>query len=278
MLDFNHIQVNIRSVPRVAQHIVEARRQRVADLLRTHRYLGVGEVAERLGVSENTARRDLAALADRDEVQRTFGGAVAAYDRQFASFGDRLQRNVIGKRAVAAAAVKLIEPGFRVFLDAGTTLALVADHLANRMPADTAIYTHSIAVAERLGGAGMDVRVLGGKWLPRQAAVLDERTIDEAGAFEYDLALLGAEAFDRLGAWNSDDSVVALQRRVRLLAGRTVLCADASKLGKQAPAQLAAWRQIDHLVTDASPAALERESIYLSSKQVVRARRRKAPT
>jgi len=187
-------------VPRVAQRVVEARRERAAELLREHRYLGVADVARHLGVSENTARRDLAALAESAKATRTIGGAVAAFDRRFASFAERAGREADRKRAIARAAASLVEPGKTVFLDAGTTLAAVADAIAEARPAGLGVVTHSLAVAERLGAAGVSVRVLGGTLLPRQAVLLDERTLREAGRLKLDLALLGAEAFDASGA------------------------------------------------------------------------------
>ena len=46
---------------RVPVHVVEARREKLAALIEKHRYLPIGELCRQLGVSEATARRDLAA-------------------------------------------------------------------------------------------------------------------------------------------------------------------------------------------------------------------------
>ena len=48
---------------RVPLHIVEARRERLRELIRTDGFLPVAELAKRLGVSVVTARRDLATVA-----------------------------------------------------------------------------------------------------------------------------------------------------------------------------------------------------------------------
>jgi len=52
---------------RVPLHVVEARREKLAALIDRHRYLPVHELCRRLGVSEATARRDLASLASRNK-------------------------------------------------------------------------------------------------------------------------------------------------------------------------------------------------------------------
>ena len=56
---------------RVPLHIVEARRDKLASLIETHRYLPLRELCKRLGVSEATARRDLAELAKRKDRKST---------------------------------------------------------------------------------------------------------------------------------------------------------------------------------------------------------------
>ena len=53
------------------------RQQRIRDLVNTQGTLRIADLAERLGVSEMTIRRDFEALADAGHLARTFGGAVA---------------------------------------------------------------------------------------------------------------------------------------------------------------------------------------------------------
>src|SRR4051812_50149284 len=74
---------------RVADHVVQARRQRLAGLLARHHYLSLGDLCERLEVSEPTARRDLAALEAEQAITRTHGGALVEYNQKFPSFRDR---------------------------------------------------------------------------------------------------------------------------------------------------------------------------------------------
>ena len=240
-------------------------------MLREHRYLGVADLAAALGVSLPTARRDLAALSARDEVRRTFGGAVGEYERRFASFGDRRPHAADAKALIARRAAAMVRPRSRVFLDAGTTCFAVAEQLAASPPKGVEIVTHSLAVAERLGGtAGLTVTVLGGRLLPRQAVLLDEETPDFAGRGRHDLALLGAEGFDASGVWNSENTVAELQRRVVASSGRVAVLADATKLGRRAPALVDAWDGLGTLVTDAAAADLRRAGIKIGRGRAIR--------
>ena len=238
-------------MPRVAQTEIDDRRRAMTDLLRDRAYLPVGDLCKRFGISEATARRDLTALSKDRTIVRTFGGAMADYDRRFVPFTDRLKLAAGAKRRIAAAAMKLIEPGMIVFIDAGTTLFAVAEHLGKK-PVPLSVVTNSLAVAERLARVrGVEVDLLGGRLLVNQSVLLGDRTRKAAALYRFDLALLGAEGFDADGMWNSTEDVVSLQQAVIGRATHYAICADAGKLDRRAAVKLLSWKQIDTLITDA---------------------------
>ncbi len=237
---------------RVAQRDIDDRRRAMTALLRERSYLPVGDLCRRFGISEATARRDLVALAGQRAVVRTFGGAMADYDRRFAPFADRLKVAPRAKARIAAAAVSLLAAGMTVFLDAGTTVSAVAERVRRR-PIPLRVVTNSLAVAERLGGIrGVGVDLLGGRLLPSQSVLLGRETCRAAAFYRYDWAVLGAEGFDAAGVWNSTADVVALQRVVVGRSRRHAVCADASKAGRAAPALLLPWDELDLIITDAA--------------------------
>jgi DeoR/GlpR family transcriptional regulator of sugar metabolism len=237
-------------MPRVSQSVIDGRRQAMTALLRDRAYLPVTELCRRFKISEATARRDLEALSRQKSIVRTFGGAMADYDRRFAPFADRLKLAAGAKARIAARAVQLVEPDMTVFLDAGTTLFTVADALRKR-DINVHVVTNNLAVAEKLAHAdGIDVDLLGGRLLPNQSVLLGDHACKAAGLYKFDLAILGAEAFDVAGVWNSAANVVELQRAVVDRSNRHALCMDKRKLGATAPALLAKWADIDQIVTE----------------------------
>ncbi len=239
-------------MPRVAQRDIDDRRRAMTALLRERSYLPVGELCRKFGISEATARRDLVALTEQKAIVRTFGGAMADYDRRFTPFADRLKVSPRAKAKIAVAAASLIKPGMTVFLDAGTTVSTVAERLRRR-PMDVHVVTNSLAVADRLAGIkGIDVDLLGGHLLPIQSVLLGELACRAAAFYQFDVALLGAEGFDAEGIWNSTEDVVALQQAVVRQSDRHAVCIDGGKSGVRAPALLLAWDQLDLIVTDAA--------------------------
>jgi len=243
---------------RVADHVVQARRQRLAGLLARHHYLSLGELCDRLDVSEPTARRDLAALAADRAIIRTRGGALVEYNQKFPSFRERLGRASAVKRRLAEAAARLLKPDQTVWLDGGTTVYYVAEALADRRPAGLVVVTHNMPAAELLADLGdVDVHLLGGQYFRRTSLLLGPRTVSAARRWRFDVALLGVEGIDRAGLWNSLREVVSLQRAVLRASALSVVLADAVKFGRRAAEFLGRAAMVDRILTDASASDFE---------------------
>jgi DeoR/GlpR family transcriptional regulator of sugar metabolism len=262
---------------KVALHVIKARRERLAELLSERQYMPLGELCERLNISEATARRDLAALAEDQVLTRTWGGALGGalrdYNERFRSFGERQAQAADAKRAIATAAVGLVSAGQTCFLDAGTTVLAVAEALLARGPRPLTVVTNNLPVAEILSAAGGDltVNLIGGQYFARQRLVLGRQAVRGLRLWKFDAAFLGAEGMDAAGLWNSHADVVALQRQVAATTPQVGFCVDAGKCGRQAPAFLLPWGEVKHLVSDAGVATLASHGIVLGEGQLVAA-------
>ena len=241
---------------KVALHIVSARREKLAAWLQQRSYVPLNEVCLRFQISEATARRDLAVLADQKQIRRTHGGALSEYNHRFPSFVERQRVVSEGKRGIAQRARNLVQPGMACFFDAGTTIFAIAEELQRSPVTPLTVVTNNLPVAELLAPVeGIAVHLLGGELLPRQS-VLVGRAARKALEFYYiDMAFMGAEGIDAEGVWNSQEDVVELQKGLIKDARQIVLCADGTKMGRSAPVFLARWSEIDILLTDAKPDA-----------------------
>lgn len=259
---------------RVPLHIVEQRRERLRQLIRTDGFMPLAEICRRLEVSEATARRDLAVVAAHGHITRTRGGALADYNTTFASLGQRAQRARTAKTRIAAAAVARMPAAGVVFLDAGTTVQAVARLLLGRQPfSKFIVVTNSLPLASILGGApGLELHVLGGMFLHRQAILLGPQSVRALAAWEFDAAFLGGEGMDALGISNSHANIAAFQQAVLRRAKKPYFCLDATKLGRTTPHRVAGWDQPIHLITDASPAAVAKLGIALPLTQFIQAK------
>jgi DeoR/GlpR family transcriptional regulator of sugar metabolism len=147
--------------------------------------------------------------------------------------------------------VKLIEQGMACFFDGGTTVFAIAEELQSSPVTPLTIITNSLPVAELLAPVdGIGAHLLGGELVPRQSVLVGSVARKALGFYRIDIAFMGAEGMNEKGAWNSQEGVVELQKGIVKDAGRVILCADGSKLGKRAPVFLARWKEIDVLLTD----------------------------
>jgi DeoR/GlpR family transcriptional regulator of sugar metabolism len=259
---------------RVPRHIVESRHERLRALIRTDGFLPVAEICRRLGVSAATARRDLSVVAANGHITRTRGGALADYNTSFASLHERSGRARTAKGRIAAAALAHLPRRGTVFLDAGTTVSAVARLLLRRGDlAGLTVVTNSLPVATMLGGAkGLDLHVLGGTFLHRQAVLLGADAVRSLASWKFEAAFLSGEGMDAEGVTNSHADIAAFQRAVLQRSAASYFCLDATKVGRVTPHRVAGWDKLGTLVTDAPAARLAAAGIVLPADRVVAAK------
>lgn len=150
------------------------------------------ELAEMLAVSAATIHRDLEQLARRDLVERVHGGAraIEAHARQriVTDWSQRLGNNEAAKAAIAGAALKRIESGSTIFLDASTTCLALARAISVNPPGELTIVTSSPAIAYEFhadtvhlviapGDVDQNLRLIGGSWTVEFVRSLNFQTV-----------------------------------------------------------------------------------------------------
>ncbi|SAK79854.1 alkaline phosphatase [Caballeronia glebae] len=232
------------------------RHQRIRALLSMLGRVSNERIMAELCVSRETVRRDLLDLEEAGALRRVHGGAVPSGDE--APITERARANVRAKAAIARAAIGIVHDGQTVFVDAGTTTAILADELAKL--ANLTIVTNSVDVALRLRGASEpgervramnEVILLGGMLSERAAATTGATTVLDIRRYRADLAMLSPVGIDRQhGASNFDRAEAEIARAMVENADRVAILADHSKIGQRSRITFCAPREIDILVTD----------------------------
>jgi DeoR/GlpR family transcriptional regulator of sugar metabolism len=216
----------------------------------------LGDLAARLGVSEMTVRRDLDELARRGLVRRVRGGAVATGATVDGGFQARAGWQAGLKERIGRAVAERVEPGSTVLLDAGTTTVHVARALAGRAATGGAAFTVAalgLPTADALADRpGVRLLVVGGEVRPGERSLSGPVTAAVLATLRFDLFVMsiGAVAADGWSEFTLEDAAVK-QAGLRS-ADRTLVAADASKLGVRAFARVADLGAVGQLVTDAS--------------------------
>jgi DeoR/GlpR family transcriptional regulator of sugar metabolism len=233
-----------------APMLAAERRDLLVARLRRDGKLVAKDLADELGLSDDSVRRDLRELAAAGLCQRVYGGALPVSP----ALGDHANRSGIAresKRRIGACAAELISPGTTAILDAGTTTLAVVAALRPDLPAR--IITHSATTAVALADhPGVDVFILGGRLHKRSVSVLGAAAAEAARGVAADLALLvlaGVHPQQGLTAGEAEEAALR-----RILIGRTAdtyVLASIEKLGTVCSYKVAGLSEVAGIITDA---------------------------
>ena len=207
--------------------------------IRTHLFTkgfsSVIEIAEAVGVSEPTVRRDLMELEAAGVVTRSHGGArIAEGSGAEVAFEAREQINLAPKRAIGEAAYQMLRPDTAVFLDAGTTVLQLARRLRLN-PLRLRVFTNCLAVAQLLMPVdSITVTLLGGVLRPQNASMVGMLAEEALEKLWFDQLFLGVGAIAENGEVSSaDDQEARLNGRMLGRAAQVVVLTDADKFGQR---------------------------------------------
>ena len=233
--------------------LAPTRHDAILAALAEHGTVATAELAEGLGVSVDTVRRDLHELETAGQLRRVHGGAVrtAPGKRRFV---DRAQERTGGKAIVGALAARLIAPGQVVAIGGGTTALELARHVAPELRATVVTTSPDVALALR-DLPDVDVIVHGGRLDRTSQTLVGPETIAQIGMLRPDALLVGAcSLHHELGLTMRERDEAQVMRALAERAGRVVVLATGEKLGTAAP--YVVCERVDTLVSDAPAAQL----------------------
>ncbi len=231
----------------------ELRRERILDRVGQHQRVSVDELAQWLGISRETIRRDLTALADAGRVRKYHGGATRAEMPREDGFAQRMIDAVREKRAVAKVAAALMPAGSTIFIDVGSTTLMFADALAGR--GDVTVITNGVDIARKLAVSGVKVFIIGGELNVEASESVGTLAIEQIGRFYASDAVITVAGLNISGAMDFQLDEAQIAREMINQARSLTVIADGSKLGRDALFQVCALDVIDRLVVDLAPQA-----------------------
>lgn len=244
----------------------EQRKRRIVALVTEHNGRSVAELAEDLGVSKATVRRDLQQLEDQSLIERSHGGAVpvTTVGRE-QPYGQREVQRLDAKVAIAERAVEEIQEGWVVFFDSGTTTLEVA----KRVPGSIVAVTNSPVIALELDRADCEVKLTGGTLRHRSRALVGPSAESFMQRTNFDLLFLGANAIGAEGLMTPDEDEARMKSLMVQRAKHVVAVADASKFGERSFVNFAALDEIDRVITDGEPPADVRDACESAGGSIV---------
>lgn len=233
--------------------LAEQRAETILKELAERRAVSVTDLCQMTGASEATIRRDLNTLAKQGKLNKVHGGAVQA-NSEFLSEEPEMSvkrgQHIPEKERIARYAAALIEDDDVVFLDGGSTVMRMTEHLK---PTRALFVTNGMECAFWLLERELRVYVLGGSLKRDTAATVGAETMDSLRRYNFTKAFLGAGGITvKEGFTVADPEDAAVKALAAARSRRVYMLADFSKFGRTGAA---AALSIDEaaIITDRNP-------------------------
>ena len=211
-------------------------------------------------VSLMTIHRDLDALVQSGTIIKVRGGARAVRHTGDPGFEERLQENNAGKSAMATKALKLIQPGSTVFLDASTTNLMLARVLPD---INLNIFTTGPNIAIELCKLHKpSITLCCGNLNRKTMALAGQNTLEMLDKINIDLAFIGVSGCNAdAGFTCGTEGDMAVKAMVLRKARTKVIMCDKGKFSRLMPYTFGRLSDADYLISDGDiPEAIVRDA------------------
>lgn len=252
---------------------IDARRQKILELLSREGQVRVAELSRLLEATPVTIRSDLDALEKDGFLERVQGGAIQSVGNSYhVDFLQRKQQNSAAKKRIAAAVTEMIRDGSTILLNSGTTTYFVALELKKRKNLN--IVTNSISAALELGDyPTFRVILLGGDLNAQYSFTHGSDAQEQLRNYRADYCILSVDGISPetgLTTYHAEEAV--MDRMMIERATCTVVAAESRKIGREGFSHVCGAEQIGWLVTDSgadaeTSAALKARGVQIKTAE-----------
>ncbi len=232
--------------------LAEERRAILHSKLREDGYVQVTELADEIGISSATIRRDLIMLEKEGVCIRKRGGAVRTAHgvTMEIPYEIKRRRNTEEKSRIALAAINFVENGDTILLDAGSTIYSLALLLHNKER--LTVVTHDLNIAVKLA-TNPNIKLICTGGIARENVFTLEGTqvTDFIRTLRVDKTFLGADAIHTDGVIsNVNIEEVPIKQAMVNAADKVILLTDSSKFAVTGFAKVCDIADVDQIITD----------------------------
>ena len=246
------------------------RRSRIISLLNEKESVSVQEAARMFNVSEETIRRDLDYLEERNMLTRTHGGAVLPVgSKPEISYELRSRINITGKDRIGRAAAAFVGEGDTIILDASTSAFFVAKHIKNKRNV-TVITNAENVITELCAAEGIELISTGGVLRRKSMSYVGSAAETSLAAYHANKLFFSCMGFTfESGLTDSNGQESDMKKIMIERCQKIFFLCDHTKFGRVGYAATAKPEDIDTLITDEEPGPATGEKLRLSGIEVI---------
>lgn len=173
--------------------LAEDRLNAIVSMVQQAGSVTVPELADALGVTASTIRRDLQTLDRAHRIAKVHGGATSlerAHVTRDLTISERSDLHNDDKERICARAAALVEPDSFVYIDSGSTTLKLIEHLPHLE--GVTYVTDSVLHAQHLALRGMRTVVLGGELKPETEALVGPDALATLERYNFNCGFWGS--------------------------------------------------------------------------------------
>ncbi len=220
----------------------------ILELLTKENKMEVSLLAEKLGVSQVTVRKDLDELEGKGIIMREHGFAVL---RSPDDINGRIAYHYESKKKIAVKATELINDGDILMIESGSCCVLLAETLAAQKK-DLTIITNSAFIANYIRSkSNFQIILLGGIYQQDAQVLVGPMVRQCAENFCVDLFFIGTDGYSsRTGFTNRDQMRAQAVRDMARQTEKVIVLTESEKFDKHGVVPLNINQQIKIVITD----------------------------
>ncbi|MDO5475605.1 MAG: DeoR/GlpR family DNA-binding transcription regulator [Eubacteriales bacterium] len=230
--------------------LTEERWKSILSLLEERETITIAELEKEIGASASTIRRDLTKLHQTGKLRKIHGGAAAVTDSlqvRELTMDEKSTINAPEKERIGRYAARLIEPDDFVYIDAGTTTAMLVEYIEE---SGATYVTNSVMHARRLARKGCRVFMPGGELKASTEALIGPMAIDSLRKYHFTKSFLGTNGVSLRAGFTTPDPNEALIKQCAIEQSLQCWClCDSSKFDRISPITFAPFSSI-RIITD----------------------------
>ncbi len=227
------------------------RQKKLEQLLFEREYLSVQDISDEFDVHINTVRKDINELVKKGIAEKRYGGIARSTSMVPTSFVDRLNTNRTLKESIGKKASSFLEENDVVFVDSGTTAAMIicGEHV---LPNHLTIITNNLHIINwSLSHTEYTVFALPGKVDWQLNALASIETIESIKIYNIKKAIIGCRRVTKAGSLTSASAIDArIKESAISLCQQAFLLADSQKIGSPELFTFSSLDKMDYWISD----------------------------
>lgn len=225
------------------------RQDQILRLLQEHKSIEVNYIAQTLGVTPTTIRRDLIHLEEEKLITRSRGFANLVEHLYLSDFNIRKNLQADEKKRLAKAAASLISHGDSIILDSGTTMLALAQQMKPSDLSDSTVVSSSIPIVSVLASK-CQVMMPGGILHDASMTLIGPSAEAYFHSIHADKAFVGSTGVrGTIGLTAASPYHVSLKKSMIAAASQVIAIIDSSKFSAQGLNLFCEFREVDTIIT-----------------------------